>query len=258
MQKESAKFENSTWLEGMTSLRALFSARQAGVNDRPILRVLYDEARTKKLTRDLAFLRREAEKVGFPLIPAPREEIDALALGSSHGGILAECGERSYSALGGVIDRLPDGFYVMIQGIEDPYNFGYALRSLYATGVDGIILSPRNWLSAAGVVTRASAGASELFPVYLAEPEEAVRLFKAKGHTVVCADENTEHSLFNTPLKKPLFLLVGGERRGISRTLLDEADTVVKIEYARPFRASLSAASAATILAYEIMRQNQE
>ena len=34
-----------------------------------------------------------------------------------------------------------NGFYVMIEGIEDPYNFGYALRSLYAAGADGVILS---------------------------------------------------------------------------------------------------------------------
>ena len=49
MQKESIKFESSTILEGMTSLRALFNARDEGINDRPILRVLFDENGKKRM-----------------------------------------------------------------------------------------------------------------------------------------------------------------------------------------------------------------
>jgi 23S rRNA (guanosine2251-2'-O)-methyltransferase len=153
-------------------------------------------------------------------------------------------------------DITKTGFYAMIQGIEDPYNFGYAIRSLYACGVDGIVLPERNWLSAAGVVARSSAGASEMLPVYTSDPLEATDFFHDCHYTVVCADERTDHLLHKTPLKKPILLIVGGERRGISRTLLDKADLLVKIGYGREFRASLSAASATTMMAYEIFRQN--
>ena len=140
----------------------------------------------------------------------------------------------------------------------DPYNFGYALRSLYAAGVDGIILDERNWMTAAGVVARSSAGASELFPLFTAKPTEAADCFKSRGFTIVCADLDTPHTLEETEIRFPVFLVGGGERRGISRALLDRADLKVKISYGRDFRASLSAASAATILAYEIFRQNKK
>ena len=53
MQKESIKFESSTVLEGMTSIRALLSARKSGVNNRPIERILYDKTREKKLEKEL-------------------------------------------------------------------------------------------------------------------------------------------------------------------------------------------------------------
>ena len=145
----------------------------------------------------------------------------------------------------------------MIEGIEDPYNFGYALRSLYACGCDGIVLSERNWMSAAGVVCRSSAGASEMFSMYRSASAEAVvDEFKRRGYTVVCADENTELVLGKCELKKPLLLIIGGEKRGISEKIISKADIKVKIDYAREFRASLSAASATTMFAYEIMRQN--
>ena len=87
-----------------------------------------------------------------------------------------------------------------------------------------------------------------------------IRSMRERGHTVrvVCADRDTPHTLEDTEIRFPVFLVVGGERRGISRALLDRADLKVKISYAREFRAALSAASAATILAYEIFRQNRK
>lgn len=258
MQKEDIKFRSSAVLEGMTSVRALLYGRKNNIHDRRILRILYDRTREEKLRRDLGFLRANGQIYGFPVEGVSAEEIEQRAIGTSHGGVLAECGERTIPLLHDCRSSLSGGgFYVMIQGIEDPYNFGYALRSLYACGIDGIVLSERNWMSAAGVVARASAGASEMLPAYIATAEEAADIFHAIGYRVVCADERTEHILPDTTLRKPLLLIIGGERRGISRALLDRADILVKIPYERGFRASLSAASAATILGYEIMRQNR-
>ena len=197
-----------------------------------------------------------AEKLDFTVSEADAEEIDALATGNSHGGIIARCTERTISPL--TAESLPKaGFVVMIEGIEDPYNFGYALRSIYAAGADAVILTPRNWMSAAGVVCRSSAGASELLPLFVSEPEEAVHRAKAAGYKVVCAGIRDSVSAFDADLTRPIFLIVGGEKRGISRTVLDLADEVVRLDYGRPFRGSLSAASAASILAYEVLRQNR-
>ena len=105
-------------------------------------------------------------------------------------------------------------------------------------------------------MARSSAGASELLPVYKFNPSNTLDLFAEKGYNIVCADENTNKILGKCELKKPILLVVGGEKRGISRAVLDRANIKVKIDYAREFRASLSAASATTMFAYEIMRQN--
>ena len=98
----------------------------------------------------------------------------------------------------------------MIEGIEDPYNFGYAIRSLYAMGCDGVILTERNWMSAAGVVARSSAGASEMLTMYKASAQDAAEIFKAHGYSLVCADERTDNILGKCELKTPLLLIVGG------------------------------------------------
>ncbi len=256
MQKEENKFISSSIFEGMTSIRAILSGGYSENNDRKIIEILYDEGKLHKISKEIGYLKAISAEREFTLHAVNEEHLDNICLGTSHGGIVALCTERNIPLLTKECIK-KDGFYVMIQGIEDPYNFGYSLRSLYACGADGIILPERNWMSAAGVVARSSAGASELFPIFKSSPDEAAEIFKALGYEIVCADERTENILGKCELKLPILLIVGGEKRGISRRLLEKADKLVKIEYGREFRASLSAASATTMFAYEIMRQNQ-
>lgn len=256
MQKEELKFKDSTVFEGMTSIRAILRGIDAGINDRRINQILFDKERLKKISKEVGYLKAVSEKYGYEIIETTGGELEKITLGNSHGGLVAITGERTLPYLDENSDILPSGFYVMIEGIEDPYNFGYSLRSLYAMGCSGVILTERNWMSAAGVVARSSAGASEMFSVYKSNPIDCVNYFKAKGYTVVCADENTDNILGQCELKLPIVLIVGGEKRGISRAVIDSADLLVKIGYGRNFNASLSAASATTMFSYEISRQN--
>ena len=254
MQKETEKFKDSAILEGMTSISALLAAGEE--NDRKILRVLIDRDKRRSRAAQIGFLTAKSHELGFPIEFTDHETIESLALGSTHGGILAECTQRTIPIL--TADKiLPNGFYVYLDGIEDPYNFGYALRSLYAAGVSGIILPPRNWMSAAGVVARASAGASERIPTFTADSEEAVKLLRTVGYTVLCAGIRDSVSIYDEHFSYPLLLIVGGEKRGISASLLSLADRVVRIDYGTDFQGSLSAASAATVMAFEIFRQNR-
>lgn len=256
MIKEETKFIDSCVFEGMTSIRAIIQSIDLKISDRKISKILFDIDRFKKISKEIGYLKAISSKYNFEVISSNAEEINSMTLGNSHGGIIAVCSERIIPLLNSDSINKKNGFYTMIQGIEDPYNFGYSLRSLYACGCDGIILPERNWMSAAGVVARSSAGASELLPMFTAEAIDVAKTFHELGYSIVCADENTDTILGKCELKLPLLLIVGGEKRGISAALMQYADTVVKIPYARDFPASLSAASATTMIAYEISRQN--
>lgn len=255
MIKEESRFATSTVFEGMTSIRALLDNLKDGVeNARKIEKILFDKSKLKSKEKEYRYLNKMAEIFDYELSLVDTSEIDEISIGASHGGILAFCGERAYDKLTPSA-LTQNGFYVMIEGIEDPYNFGYALRSIYAAGADGIILTERNWLSAAGVVCRSSAGASERLNI-LIENDDFIKTFKEKGYKVVCADIKNSVSVYEANLKKPILLIVGGEKRGISSSVLKEADQIVRIDYGRRFDAALSAASAATILAFEVYKNN--
>ena len=235
--------------QGMICLRALIAGGR-----RRIEKVLYAGSRKEKYPKEYAYLCHRAEEGLFALEICEKDELDALCGGKTHGGVAALCRERSYPALP---ETLPEkGFFVMTEGIEDPYNFGYALRSLYAAGVDGVILTSGERSGADGIVCRSSAGAFERMDVYLSKPADAVDHFKKRGYKVVCADIPNSVPVYEADLHKPLLLVIGGERRGITKTVLEKSDATVRLLYGRDFDMALSAASAASILAFEVLRQN--
>ncbi len=256
MKKEESRFTASNVMEGMTSISALLGAKACGINDRIIYEIRFDAAKQAKKARELAFLRAKCRELGIPLVLTDAADIEAHCIGNTHGGVIALCGERTLPPP--TAENLPkDAFLCYLEGIEDPYNFGYALRSLYAAGCDGVLLGERNWLTAAGVVARASAGASEALPLFSGDPIQALKTLKTLGYRIAMAGIRESVSMYEADLKKPLMLVVGGEKRGVSAEVTSLADQTVRIDYGREFRGSLSAASAATVLAFEVLHQNQ-
>ncbi len=236
-------------LEGFISVQAALQGGHRTVHSIQ-LRSGKEDSQTRSLVQT-------AQKRGIPLTRVSAEEIEQLAGGKTHGGVLAQVGPYQFAELSRLAAGKAAPFVAMIDGVEDPFNFGSSVRALYAAGADGLVLRPRNWLSAAGIVARASAGASELIPTALAETAaEAADFFRASGLLIACAtDEPGSVSVYDADLTRPLFLLIGGEKRGITRSFLDQADLKLRIPYGRPLPHSLGTASATAILAFEIMRQ---
>lgn len=247
-------------LEGMTAISAVLDPAVRPFNDRRVLEVYVDATRADKKSRELAFLRARGREEGFAVKAVSPEELDQMTAGKTHGGLAARCSDRHIPLLEGSFDDIrQNGFYVLPEGIEDPYNFAYTLRSLYAAGADGVILPPRNWMSAAGVVAKSSAGASEKLPLFSCEPPCAASLFRSWGYRVVCAGIRDSVDLYEADLRLPLLLVIGGEKRGISRGVLEQSDLTVRIGYSEKggFRGSLPSAASAAVLAFEVLRQNR-
>lgn len=262
--------ENQTILEGVVSIMAALDA-----TSRPIERLLIQDG---KRTRPISYLRRRAQEVNIPIEMVPETAIAEMAGGHSHGGAIALAGERRYSSIESLVNgpgkpeperSLPDQpqqgqaqvnhpFIVMLDGIEDPFNFGYAVRAVYASGADGLIVRPRNWLSAAGTVARASAGASERIPTAIAESiESAADTVRQFGLQVACTAKEGATDLYHVDLSVPLFLVIGGEKRGITRSFVERADILINIPYGRSFAQSMGTAAATSVLSFEVMRQRK-
>ena len=141
-------------LEGRVSIEAALAGQVRDV--REILAVLPGDRR-------LSYLRRAAADHQVPIRRVAPTDLRQLVTGTTHGGVVALAGERSYLSMPELLAQVgPVPLLVMLDGIEDPYNLGQAIRAIYAAGVDGLVVRARSWEPAAGIVARASAGASEL------------------------------------------------------------------------------------------------
>lgn len=243
-------------LEGITSVSAVINAAKSNKSRRKIFSVYFDQTKIKKERGRYSFLKHAAEELNFDLKITTSEEISSLASGKTHGGILAEVSNAEYSDFSSA-DINPSGLAAIIEGVEDPYSLGYSLRALYACGFDTVIL-PRHLPTASdSTLCRASAGASELLNIYLGDVVEIASQYRSSGYTVACAAIPDSVPCYEAKLTPPLLLIIGGEKRGISSSLLAMKDINIRIPYGRDFLGSLSTASAVSILAYEILRQIQ-
>ena len=256
MQKETEKFNNTDIMEGMSSISAVISAIKSNITDRRIISVYVDKSKKESKKKELAFLSHKARELEFSIEYVDDSVISEVTTGNSHGGIIAFCTPKTIPQLTEE-NITSDGIYFMLDGVEDPYNFGYSVRSIYASGADGLIIPPRNWMGVSGVVARSSAGTSELLDMRVSEASEAIDIFKKRGYTVVCAGIRDSVSLFDAELKKPLLVILGGEKRGISREVLNKTDKIVRIDYGRSFNGSLSTAASVAVFAFEISRVNR-
>lgn len=235
-------------LEGNISVKAALLAEK-----RTIHCIYVDE---KKKDKDTAFILRNATKKHIPIEVHQRCEIDEIAQGKTHGGLIAFCGERSYQSLSECIQE-EHTFLCILEGIEDPFNFGHVLRSLYAAGCDGVIIPPRNWTTAAGVVAKSSAGASEYLSLIIADDMTALlQEMKDQNITLVAAERKDATCLYDYTFPKRVCIAIGGEMRGLSKIVGQACDQNLYIPYAKDFKNAMTASSSATIFAFEYLRQN--
>lgn len=237
-------------LEGHVSVEAALEGRVRRVH-----RVWAVRPGDRRLGR-LRALAREADVL---IEQVDAAAIDEVATGRSHGGVIALVGPRVERPLAEILSAVGEfPFIVMLDGVEDPFNFGQAVRALYAAGADAVVVR-RSWETALTTVTRASAGASELLPTAVADSaESAAALCRRAGIRVACAvNEPAATELHEADLAVPLFVLIGGERRGVTRSFVDEADLQLRIGYGRERAPELGTAASAAIIGFEALRQRR-
>ncbi|MEG1461525.1 MAG: RNA methyltransferase [Anaerorhabdus sp.] len=236
-------------VEGSLSVKAVLLAK-----NRDVLEILVDE---KKIDKDTNFILAKAYESNVKVTKVKREEIDAQATGKTHGGILAKVSSRNYQQLEDCFDE--NAFICVLEGVEDPFNLGYALRTLYSAGCTGVLLPNRDWSYSESTILKSSAGASEYIKICLSDDLASdIRQCKKKGYTCFAAMRKDAVSYFDVDYKGPCLLAIGGEMRGLSRNVLEEIEQNIYIPYANDFRNALNASSAVAAISFEIVRQRRK
>ena len=236
-------------LEGNVSVKAAILG-----NHRKVEKLYYDKHKNDK---DLNFILHRAKEKGIPCMPLEREEINAMATGRTHGGLVAEASPRVYQELSECMHgKTP--FLVLLEGVEDPFNLGYIIRTLYSAGCDGLILPRHDWASAESTIAKSSAGACEYMNIVMSDDlPQLVKDIKKQGVKTYAAMRKDAITYLEADYRKPSLIAIGGEMRGLSSAVRNEIEQNIYIPYANDFRNALNAASAAAVLSFEVYRQRR-
>ncbi len=200
-----------------------------------------------------------ARQKGIPVQKADRRQLDRLARGTNHQGVVAKAAVKDYAELED-ITRVPAGrvpLLILLDGVQDPHNLGAVLRVADAAGASGVVIPKRRSAQLTAAVARSSAGAHEYVPVArVTNIAEAVLRLKKDGFWVVGADAAAGQTLWEARLDGPVAIVVGGEGKGISRLVKERCDILVRVPMLGRV-SSLNASVAAALLAYEVLRRKE-
>lgn len=206
-----------------------------------------------------AAVRQLAREHGLPVQPKPAAELDRMAEGGVHQGVVAEV--TPAAALGeddldGLVKAAGSrALLLVLDGVQDPHNLGACLRTADAAGVTAVV-APRD--RAAGltpVARKVSTGAAESVPfVQVTNLARTLARLKEAGVWVVGTEAEADKALHEADLTGPLAVVMGAEGAGMRRLTREACDFTVSLPM-RGVVESLNVSVATGIILYEALRQ---
>ena len=204
---------------------------------------------------DLVALLREAKSGGLQVATTSKEEMDVLARGGSHQGVLAVVGDYPYRDLEDLLDPPGPALLLVADGVTDPQNLGSMVRSAHILGATGLVLPKDRSAAINAAAVRVSSGATEhLDCARVTNLSRALKQIRAAGLWIAGAVESGGMAPSEVDLTQPTAIVLGNEQRGIRPLVLKQCDLRLTIGTQGRF-AALNVAAATAVLMYEAARQ---
>ncbi len=190
----------------------------------------------------------------------PKTAIDELAKEGHHQGIIAITGAYPYLDLDGlaaVAEKQANPLLLALDQVQDPHNLGAIMRSAYAFGASGLIITKDRSASVTAAAVRASAGTSEL--IRTARVINLVRTLdtlRDEGYQIFGAALGENATVRDLSWTGKTVLVLGNEGRGLRRLTVAHCDQLFTIPMAAEFD-SLNVSAAAAISLYEASLQRR-
>jgi len=239
-----------TWVYGIHAVETLLKVAPERIR----------EIRLSKDRSDVRFknIEQMAGRQGVSFQYSSKKFLDEKVDGR-HQGVIANCIELSpkneqfiYSLFK---NRGEKSFFVMLDGVTDPYNLGACLRTAECAGVDALIVPRDRAVGLTPTVRKVSCGAAETVPlVMVTNVARTLLKLKQEGIWVVGASEDAAASIFNQDLTGPLLVVMGSEGKGLRELTRKSCDFFVQIPTFGEI-SSLNVSVAAGVALFEVVRQ---
>lgn len=213
-----------------------------------------------RATGPLAQVAAELYARGIEVEQARRADLDRLAQGGAHQGVVLEVLGRKeftlqdFEAL--VVARGRALRLLVLDQVEDPRNLGACLRTADAAAVDAVVVPKAHSARLSAAALKTATGAAETVPLFAAPNlARALAWLKDAGVWIVGTDAEAPQPLYAAKLAPPIALVLGAEGQGLRRLTRDSCDELVAIPMHGTV-ASLNVSVAAGIVLFELLRQS--
>ncbi|MGB2578849.1 23S rRNA (guanosine2251-2'-O)-methyltransferase [Elusimicrobium simillimum] len=183
------------------------------------------------------------------------KQMDAITKKANHQGIIARVEPVKIMRLTSAISEARDNkkeLWLAIDEMTDPQNLGAIIRSAACLGFSTILLPARRTVGLNATVYKVASGAVEKVKIVeVANLNTALLDLQDEGFWVYGADMEGK-ALPKVDYSYPAVLVIGAEGTGLRAKTLEHCDEVVSIPQAGDSVDSLNAASAASIIMYDM------
>lgn len=146
--------------------------------------------------------------------------------------------------------------WLALSDIQHPGNLGTIIRTCDAIGGDGVILSGQSTDPYHPIAVRGSLGAIFSQRVLQASDASLTTWLKSGLHTVIGASPQAQVDYREADYGRPVVLVMGNERAGITPAQRGLCDVIVRIPMLGQVD-SLNLSVAAALMLYEVLRQQE-
>ena len=231
------------------------AVREALRSDANIIKIMASNSSRDRVLMDIVDL---ARKKGVKV-----QLVDARALDKecdNHQGIVAITSEFEYSTVEDILNvarnKETNHFILILDGVEDPHNFGSIIRVAECLGVDGIIISKNRACPVTDTVAKVSAGAIEHVKIAkVTNINTEIERLKSENIWVYACELGGE-DLDGTDLNGNIAIVMGSEGKGVSALTKKLCDGVVSMKMYGKVN-SLNVSVATGIVLYEAVRKRR-
>ena len=213
--------------------------------------------------RAIDAIRRAASEAGVAVQYVPQQRLERLGSGLNHQGVTAIAAPIAYHVLEDLLTRIAPTLdevrekkplLLLLDQLEDPFNFGAILRSAVAAGADGVIVPKDGMAPLNAAALKASAGTAARIPVArTGNLANAIEQLKERGYWIAGAASEGETSVWDLDWDRPIAIVIGSEARGLRPRVAAGCDHLVAIPMRGPAE-SLNASVAAGLFLFAAAR----
>lgn len=187
-----------------------------------------------------------------------KRDITTIAGTEHHQGVALRVEEFPYVDLHDVIDDWKasgkEGFFLVLDGIQDPHNLGALVRTAACAGADAVIIPKDRSASMTPVAEKVSAGAASMIPIArVTNLAMILDDLKKEGFWVFGAAGEAGSSLYEANFRGNTVIAIGNEGEGLRPLVKKKCDVLISIPMSGG-PGSLNASVAGGVILFEVMK----